>query len=89
MDQDSNPLPRDYGKQFDHQGKFYRNWNIEDSRNCRPNMAEQQQQQQQQKQKKERQRKIILLASFFKKWANPGLFLFIFVLFNNNFTEKL
>ena len=25
----------------------------------------------------------------FKKWANPGLFLFIFVLFNNNFTEKL
>ena len=26
---------------------------------------------------------------FFKKWANPGLFLFIFVLLNNNFTEKL
>ena len=24
-----------------------------------------------------------------KKWANPGLFLFIFILFNNNFTEKL
>ena len=26
---------------------------------------------------------------FFKNWANPGLFLFIFVLFNNNFTEKI
>ena len=25
----------------------------------------------------------------FKKWANPGLFLFFFVLFNNNFTEKI
>ena len=25
----------------------------------------------------------------FFKWANPGLFLFIFVLFINNFTEKL
>ena len=23
------------------------------------------------------------------KWANPGLFLFIFVLFNNHFTEKI
>ena len=26
---------------------------------------------------------------FLKKWANPGLFLFIFVLFKYNFTEKL
>ena len=25
----------------------------------------------------------------FFKWANPYLFLFIFVLFNNNLTEKL
>ena len=29
------------------------------------------------------------LLIVFKKWSNPGLFLFIFVLFNNNFTEKL
>ena len=27
--------------------------------------------------------------SFFQQWANPGLFLFIFILFNKNFTEKL
>ena len=30
-----------------------------------------------------------IIIFFLKKWANPGLFLFIFVLFNNNFTEKL
>ena len=31
-----------------------------------------------------------ILGNFiFFKWANPGLFLFIFVLFNNYFTEKL
>ena len=29
------------------------------------------------------------LRFFLKNWANPGLFLFIFVLFNNNFTEKI
>ena len=28
-------------------------------------------------------------GSFFKNWANPGLFLFIFIIFNNNFTEKI
>ena len=27
-------------------------------------------------------------ATFFKKWANPGLFLFIFVLFTNKFYRK-
>ena len=32
---------------------------------------------------------VDFVQHFFKKWANPGLFLFIFVLFNNNFTEKL
>ena len=33
--------------------------------------------------------RVTTCNGFFKKWANPGLFLFIFVLFNNNFTEKL
>ena len=32
--------------------------------------------------------KILLNNTFLKKWANPGLFLFIFVIFQNtNFTE--
>ena len=34
---------------------------------------------------------MLVNTTFLKKknWANPGLFLFIFVLFNNNFTEKI
>ena len=32
---------------------------------------------------------ISSLFSFLNKWANPGPFLFIFVLFKFNFTEKL
>ena len=32
---------------------------------------------------------VNLWSYFFLKWSNPCLFLFIFVLFNNNFTEKL
>ena len=30
-----------------------------------------------------------LVISFFKNWPTLASFLFIFVLFNNNFTEKL
>ena len=32
---------------------------------------------------------ITVYQELFFKWANPGLFLFIFVLFKHNFTEKI
>ena len=32
---------------------------------------------------------VIIVTIFFFKWANLGLFLFIFVILKNNFSEKL